>query len=253
MINLHEIIELSAAKKLMVFDGICDHDALILDQLVNKYAGSAIGFHMGEIDFFENLKGPEYLTLLPYPICWFELDYLCTNHNPERFGKKEHFGLLCWESDNGKHITCIGLKKQAGYGWLLFGGSEFENTGNGIKVYTLGGQKEEMDALCHTVSIFINVLNCTNVKTIENNPPEKLQKKRKKKGKVPMFSYWTLHLDLPGEKTIYNESRGGTHASPRLHLRRGHAREYKPGKWTWVQPCMVGSKENGFIHKDYDV
>lgn len=23
--------------------------------------------------------------------------------------------------------------------------------------------------------------------------------------------------------------------------------------WTWVQPCAVGAKENGMVHKDYRV
>jgi len=45
----------------------------------------------------------------------------------------------------------------------------------------------------------------------------------------------------------------GTHASPALHLRRGHARQYSPGLYTWVQPCIVGNKKDGLVHKDYAV
>jgi hypothetical protein len=44
---------------------------------------------------------------------------------------------------------------------------------------------------------------------------------------------------------------GGAHASPRLHLRRGHARQFAPGKWTWVRDCAVGNKVAGVISKDY--
>ncbi len=46
---------------------------------------------------------------------------------------------------------------------------------------------------------------------------------------------------------------GGTHASPRLHLRRGHPRQYAPGKYCWVQPCVVGNKAAGMVHKDYAI
>ena len=99
------------------------------------------------------------------------------------------------------------------------------------------------------VLAFLSAINCTNVRRAEHKPDAKLQKARAKRGKQPLFSYWTLELDLSRPES--SESLGGTHASPRLHLRRGHARQYAPGKWTWVQPCAVGNKSAGMVHKDY--
>lgn len=66
----------------------------------------------------------------------------------------------------------------------------------------------------------------------------------------PLFSTWTLSINIPKERRE-SVALGCSHASPRVHLRRGHPREYRPGLWTWVQPCAVGAKENGMIHKDY--
>jgi hypothetical protein len=48
------------------------------------------------------------------------------------------------------------------------------------------------------------------------------------------------------------DSLGGTHASPRLHLRRGHIRHCYTGQYVWVRPTTVGNKRLGIIFKDYD-
>ena len=50
------------------------------------------------------------------------------------------------------------------------------------------------------------------------------------------------------------EPKGGTHASPRWHKRRGYWRTMKKsGKRVWVRACEVGSKSNGMVYKDYQV
>ena len=48
----------------------------------------------------------------------------------------------------------------------------------------------------------------------------------------------------------YRDDGGGTHASPRVHLRRGHIRKIADGRTVWVQACVVGSK-HGMVLKDY--
>jgi hypothetical protein len=105
--------------------------------------------------------------------------------------------------------------------------------------------------LAQWVFIFMSALNCVNVRRLEERPSEQLQKARARRGKLPLFSTWTLELDLEN-RVASREDLGGTHASPRLHLRRGHARQYAPAKWCWVQPAVVG-RSHGIIHKDYAV
>ena len=46
---------------------------------------------------------------------------------------------------------------------------------------------------------------------------------------------------------------GGTHASPRWHVRRGHWRTLVGGRRVFVQPCEVGDRARGGIVKDYAV
>lgn len=46
---------------------------------------------------------------------------------------------------------------------------------------------------------------------------------------------------------------GGTHASPRLHDRRGHLRRLRGGKNVWVRPCKVGDASLGAVFHDYEV
>ena len=75
--------------------------------------------------------------------------------------------------------------------------------------------------------------------------------RRKNNKKKPIFEYHILTIK-PG-KNQQGTAQGGTNASPRVHLRRGHLREYQPWSFTWVQPCVVGSKKLGVIHKDYKV
>lgn len=75
-------------------------------------------------------------------------------------------------------------------------------------------------------------------------------RKRTKANKV--LEYKVLKLDLSNPPPEASDC-GGTHASPRLHLRRGHWRKYKSGIERWIKPTWVGDKDLGVIHKDYEV
>lgn len=73
---------------------------------------------------------------------------------------------------------------------------------------------------------------------------------RRARGKAPLFTYKVLTI---GKKKRKSRHLGGTHASPRSHLRRGHYRTSPKGVRYWVQPCMVKGETDGFVHKDYRV
>ena len=72
--------------------------------------------------------------------------------------------------------------------------------------------------------------------------------KRLRQGKVPMFDWRTVVIEPSKPK---REHQGGTHASPRLHDRRGHWRVMKSGKKVWVKNCKVGDPSRGVIFHDY--
>lgn len=76
-----------------------------------------------------------------------------------------------------------------------------------------------------------------------------INQKRLKKGK-PLSYEWRTVIVEP--KVVVSVSHGGTHASPRLHDRRGHWRTMKKsGKRVWVKECKVGDPSKGVVFHDY--
>jgi hypothetical protein len=104
------------------------------------------------------------------------------------------------------------------------------------------------------LSFFVSALAALSSKgpEIRTLPaPAKLNKQRAKKGRPPIFEYRIV--EIPAWAKAKAEGLGGTHASPRLHWRRGHERRLGEDRKTFVHACLVGVAENGFIHKDYAV
>lgn len=96
------------------------------------------------------------------------------------------------------------------------------------------------------------VIGCSNIKSRDNQPSAALNKKRTKAGKMPLVAYKTLEIIVPNER-VEGEFLGGTHSSPRVHLRRGHIRQFKNSHSPiWIQACVVGSA-HGMIVKDYSL
>jgi hypothetical protein len=97
------------------------------------------------------------------------------------------------------------------------------------------------------------ILNCSNVDTMDNEPSAALNKKRARNGKVPIYSYKTLHIRPNAPLGDSREYGIVGRNSPRVHLRRGHIRRIGEDKTIWIQSCVVGSKERGVVMKDYKV
>jgi len=104
------------------------------------------------------------------------------------------------------------------------------------------------------------LLNCKNVITEDNLPPEKLNNKRRKRGRLELFTYKTLKLVLP------SESKKGAEYLPsgkkvKIHLCRGHFKNYTKdaplfGRYTglyWWQPHVRGDKKEGMVVKAYEI
>jgi len=75
-------------------------------------------------------------------------------------------------------------------------------------------------------------------------------KRKIAQGKLPTYEWRTVVIEPTKPKS---ESKGGTHASPRLHDRRGHLRRLQNGKNVWVRSCKVGDASKGVIFHDYKI
>jgi hypothetical protein len=89
-------------------------------------------------------------------------------------------------------------------------------------------------------------------------PPvsEKLNRKRAKQKKPPLFEYKVLDIVadvLSPPKEVIHGREGHHHASPRMHTRRGHVRKLASGKATWIRNAIVGKPKRGEVIKQYAV
>lgn len=99
---------------------------------------------------------------------------------------------------------------------------------------------------------FLTLLNHPDQRLSDHEPSAKLNRRRAAKGKPPLVSYKTLTVMKPHVITGA-ASLGGTHASPKIHTRRGYFRHLRSGKEVWISPCIVGDKSQGIHLKDYKI
>lgn len=78
--------------------------------------------------------------------------------------------------------------------------------------------------------------------------PGFINQQRRKKKKPLMYDWTTVTIQAFKPRS---EPRGGTHASPRHHERRGHFRMTPSGKQVWVRNHKVGNPANGTVFHDY--
>lgn len=213
-------------------------------------AETAICFHMGNSDDLVGVAAVHDLVRLPFTTCWFEGE-----SQQASTGSAGLFGCLIWLLQDRKELQgiCFNRISAPRKNWMLCGYFFSPVPQSGVKSAGSFGPPSMAVALNEFkqwIFVFLSALNCVNVRRVEHSPDEALQKARKKRGKPPLFSYWTLELTFPKSRQV-GGSGEGTHAMPRLHLRRGHPRQYAPSKWCWVQPHVVGDKSRGLVHKDY--
>lgn len=99
---------------------------------------------------------------------------------------------------------------------------------------------------------FLEALSCSNVRHEPIEPVDQRKNARRiKAGKLPIYETRILTIDA-GKSISAGSGQGGSHASPRQHLRRGHIRRLQD-KNVWVNACVVGRAETGVIDKQYHV
>jgi hypothetical protein len=85
----------------------------------------------------------------------------------------------------------------------------------------------------------------------ERTEPSASRRWKFEKRGVGGFTYHVLKL--PGRAGHEGVPIGGSHASPRLHIRRAHIRKLPTGVLTFVRHCLVGDPDKGVVEKHYEV
>lgn len=96
----------------------------------------------------------------------------------------------------------------------------------------------------------ISVCNTRGVPYKRRKGERKTNGKAKKAGTVKFDtkSYFTALKDKRSSSAgSRHGGGGGTHASPRAHVRRGHVRHNKDGSVSWVRECLVGARTDDIL------
>jgi hypothetical protein len=132
-----------------------------------------------------------------------------------------------------------------GYG-LNFWGSAAFRSGDGSLGWgrLMGSGLEKRLTLFADVAISLIADSRSPVTRIET--PEKLAKARAKNGKPPIPPYWKIEppkptVLVPGAEAKPAAAKGGAHASPRPHDRRGHPRHLNGDRTVWVRASRVNA------------
>lgn len=215
-------------------------------------------------DFEAGLFLDGYLPF-PFDICWFEWAI-----------EDQECGLLIMKLEDGRHLIQVLLNngEQLRYGgWIHFltrgkatsltmkkpySGLDFFDP---PKMAADKGWCEEFSEIADWTSadevsyafcaVRLNLMVNSSTTTITKiDASDKLNARRKKRGKLPLVSHTVVDL-VPKEMVVCQ--KGGTHASPRLHWRRSHLRTYANGKKVVIPMCLVGRADIGVVAHDYRV
>jgi hypothetical protein len=207
---------------------------------------SAQKFYCGDLRELPSMKDYTAYPMLPFPMAAFE-------YSGDGCG---HF-CLAWEGQNQSEPDLSALfytlypEGCAFIGRVLLDRQKSTlSVANPLDMQSDALLEEGKSLLSNhfrKIGDFLAVLNCVNVNTEVVVAPSALNKKRAKCGKPPIYEYKVLVLRPPAAQRI---DRGGTHESPRIHLRRGHIKRRKTGNFWW-QPCVVGDRKRGVVVKDY--
>lgn len=114
-------------------------------------------------------------------------------------------------------------------------------------------EKRNFDQASYSTQRVLQALVCLEtkyVRLIDQDAPDKLNKAREKRGASPISGHKIVTIDMDSAEVGISD-RGGTHASPRLHWRRGHVRHLAGGIKTKVKPCLVGDPTAARVSQEW--
>lgn len=208
----------------------------------------------------ENLRALDPAETLKLPFAFMALEFLSDPDHAvsSYFGKRrvlllrQHgLGVLCCPMD---FIEEIGR-------WMPRGTFQFPLTGfrrdqdNGVLITVQTTQTDSGYRYLHDADVvlgFLNALACSNVHSERLNR----QKTGKVKSALPFDDYRVLTIEVPSSRDRGTWA-GGSHRSPREHVRRGHVRRINSERKVWINDTVVRPSGSGGgggrLSKDYAV
>jgi hypothetical protein len=163
---------------------------------------------------------------------------------------------LVYARQCGEHIEGVYLCKiGSGKGWTDILADVILHQGGAAEVETHPSASEENGQLYPVVATGIiwralAILAADHAVEARAVP----QMRRRKLARAGVTGWdWNLVSFDPAELKLKSPPLGGTHATPRWHIRRGHWRNLANGRRVFVRECEVGDKLRGGVVKDYEV
>ena len=225
---------------------------------------NAVKFKLGDFDDIpDNVEGLESEVLrLPFPLVLFEFAESKGEMTPIFIARQEpeEEGIQIWLTDMS--VRDSDQHRIANYplgAYLERGEHEYIMYGDELCEKDMSEEDSErylewLRTKAFWALTIIRYINQSNITYIDNPVSEKLNKKRKKRGKPPLYSYKTLKISLDKIVNVSKNENPQERAPYRAHERRGNWHtSKKTGKRWWVRSCKVGDKSVGSIKKDYEV
>ena len=253
--RLHHLIEFMAKNKPPISDAVSE---------VIPDISKAVGFDFGDIaliPYKERINLAEFaeeiilsgVVVTPYPLCSYsfkvgDVHVVCLLSLSDSGGAFIVYSGYP-EGPEALNVGCFRFARDAPAGKLLVGLAEATSFANGREM----GASELSDRIAaSTLShcfMLSALLMAKGVHIELEGAPEKLNAKRIKKGKPPISDIRVVTIRIGGKHYHVSGHEKDTHASPRLHWRRGHLRRLPSGEIIAVSPCLVGAANHGDLPK----
>lgn len=126
------------------------------------------------------------------------------------------------------------------------------------RIKALGPEREarsnnELAATVFSIIGLTMALMSKDVETKKEVISEKLNAKRKKKGKAALLDHHVVRIKKEAIEREYEKRGAIEKATARMHWRRGHFRTLPDGKIVPVAPCIVNKNSENAVTKEYKV
>jgi hypothetical protein len=158
--------------------------------------------------------------------------------------------LIYWRFYYGKEIMLSRSQPKVLSGDTLAAGEAWDGAISSRMSldYYISAELKNLNQELSVYMDFCKALAEYDTEFIDHCPDAEATKQRRIRGKKPLYTYKVI--TITGKRRVSEVSKGGTHASPVAHLRRGHWRTYKSGVRGWVNAMMINGTD-GIVVKDY--